>query len=361
MKKIFKSILVIALFAGITSCEDEKDLMLASPEGEFRILSPVSGEGVALSPETPTNPGLSLTWEAMDYTTPTEVTYVVEADFSGENFDTPVTLVQTTNTFAVINSSDLNAAALAAGLVPFEEGALDIRVKSSIGNDTEVLYSDTIAYLVTPYTTETPKMYVVGNFLNASGYGSDWTPSNAVPLSASGFGETDFEGYVYMNVGSIEYKILPTNESFDGDYGDDGTFTGTLVQEGESNINLTGPGYFKINVTTNGANGTYTATPTSWAVTGDATPAGWPDNGVQDTDMTYDPATKKWSVTLNLTGGKNIKFRANDAWTLNYGDSGADGSLNEGGSDIAVATSGNYTIILDLSNPREYTYTLQAN
>lgn len=358
MKNIFRSVLFVALVAGMTSCEDEKDLMLASPEGEFKILSPVTGEGVVLAPETPSNPGISMTWEAMDYTTPTAVSYVVEIDKSGENFDSPFTLVSTSNTFATVTSTDLNSAALAVGLTPFEQGGLDVRVKSSIGNDAEVMYSDVITYLVTPYTTETPKMWVVGNFLAASGYGNDWTPTDAVPISASGFGETDFEGYVYMNMSSIEYKVLPTNEGWDGDYGDDGSFTGTLAQEGESNITMSGPGYFRIRVNTNGSGGgTYSAQPAAWGIIGSATPTGWDS----DTNMTYDAASKKWTITMDLVGGQKIKFRANDTWDLNYGDNGADGSLEEGGADIDVATSGNYTVTLDLSTPREYTFSLQLN
>lgn len=354
MKNIFKSFIVLAMIAGFASCEDEQDLKFISPEGEFRILTPTSGDAVELSPATPLNPGISLSWEAVDYGTPTEITYVVEIAENGTDFAAPINLISTTNTYATVNSEALNGAAMAAGLEPFSEGGLDVRVKASVNGSNEVI-SDVIIYLVTPYTTESPKMYVVGNFLNASGYGNDWSPASAVPIAASGFGETDFEGYVYMNTAAIEYKILPTNASFDGDWGDDGTFTGTLVQEGESNITLSGPGYFRIRANT--TSGTYSAAPAAWGIIGSATPTGWDS----DTDMTYNPTTKKWEITINLTGGQEIKFRANDSWDLNLGDTGADGSLNEGGDNIAVSATGSYTVSLDLSTPREYTYTLTQN
>lgn len=356
MKNIVRSLIALTLVAGFTSCEDEQDLKFVSPDAEFRILTPQSGEAVILAPETPNNPGLVMTWEEMDYGTPTEITYTIEVDKNGNDFAAPVTVATTTAAFISINTETLNGAALTAGLEPFSEGGLDVRVKSSVGSTgSEVAYSDVITYLVTPYTTETPKMYVVGNFLAASGYGSDWTPSSAVPISSSGFGETDFEGYVYMNNASIEYKILPTNESFDGDWGDDGSFTGTLVQTGESNITMSGPGYFRIKANT--TSGTYSAQPAAWGIIGSATPTGWDS----DTNMTYDATSKKWTITMDLVGGQKIKFRANDTWDLNYGDNGADGSLEEGGSDIDVPTSGNYTVTLDLSTPREYTFSLQAN
>jgi hypothetical protein len=354
MRNIVRSLIAVTLIAGFSSCEDEQDLKYINDAGDFSILTPQSGEGVVLAPETPNNPGLVMTWEAPDFGTPTQVDYVVEVDKNGNDFAAPTVLATTTSTFVSINMETLNGAAVAAGLEPFSEGGLDIRVKASVSGASEVI-SGVITYLVTPYTTESPKMYVVGNFLNASGYGNDWTPSAAVPIAASGFGETDFEGYVYMNMASIEYKILPTNVSFDGDYGDDGTFTGTLVQTGESNITLSGPGFFRIKA--DPTMQTYSAAPAAWGLIGDATPTSWDS----DTDMVYDAVAKKWTLTVDLIGGKDIKFRANDDWGLNYGDTGADGTLNEGGDNIHIATTGNYTVTLDLSTPREYTYSVTAN
>ena len=44
-----------------------------------------------------------------------------------------------------------------------------------------------------------------------------------------------------------------------------------------------------------------------------------------------------------------IKFRVNNAWDVDFGDTGADGTLDAGGDNIAV-TAGNYRISLDLDN-----------
>jgi hypothetical protein len=362
MRNIVKTILAITLISGFASCTDEQDLKFANNAAEFKILSPVSGEGVILAPETPTNPGLSMTWEDMDYGTPTEVTYTVQVDNSGENFDTPFDLVTTSNTYVTVSSDALNSAALASGLTPFSQGGLEIRVRATVGTTgSEEKFSDVITYLVTPYSTDLPKLYVVGNFLSASGYGGDWSPASAVPLAASAFGATDYEGYVYFNVANFEYKFLPTNTSFNDDYGDDGSFSGTLVQTGESNAVGTGAGYYRVKADTGTL--TYNVAPTAWSVTGSATALSWPagPDGTpgQDYDMTYNQTTKKWSVVLPLSGGNKIKFRANDAWSLNYGSTALDGStLNEGGTDIDVPSTGTYLIELDLSNPRDYKYSL---
>ena len=359
MKNIIKSILAVALISGFTSCTDEQDLKFSQPEGSFAILSPQSGESVVLSPTTLTNPGLSLTWKAMNYGTPTEVTYKVQVDKTGDNFDTPIDLTSTTNTFASVTSEELNAKCLQAGLTPFTQGGLDVRIRSTVGTtEVQEAFSDVIVYLVKPYSTDLPKVYVVGNFLNASGYGSNWTPVNAVPLAASAFGASDYEGFVNMNEPSFEYKFLPTNTSFDGDYGDDGSFSGTLTQTGESNCTGTGAGYYYVKANTTSL--TYSVQPAQWAITGSATPLGWPDNGVQDQNMTYNSSTKKWEITLQMsTGGNQFKFRANDGWNLNLGKDGGDtdSSMDFGGDNLDVPAPGLYKIELNLSNPRNYSWT----
>lgn len=353
MKNIIKSILVLTVLACLSSCTDEQDLKYSTPEGSFAILSPQSGEGAILNPETPLNPGLSLTWAPMNYGSPTEVTYSVEVDKSGDNFDTPTLLTQTTNTYANVTSDLLNGAAVAVGLSPFTQGGLEIRIKSTVGTTaSQVTFSNVISYLVTPYTTDLPKIYVVGNFLNASGYGNDWTPANAVPLSASAFGATDYEGFVFMNQASFEYKFLPVNTSFEGDYGDDGSFAGALVQTAETNCLGSVAGYYfvKANTTTL----TYSVTPSSWGIIGAATPNGWGAS----TPLTYNATTKKWEKTIVMTAGE-FKFRANDAWTINLGgDPDADDSMNFDGPNLSVTAGGTYKVELNLSNPRAYSYTV---
>ncbi len=78
--------------------------------------------------------------------------------------------------------------------------------------------------------------------------------------------------------------------------------------------------------------------------------------------MTFSSATQEWKITTNLVGGKKIKFRANDAWDINYGDNApANGFLKLNGADITVPADGNYTVILNLSNPGNYSYSITKN
>ncbi|MFY7988293.1 MAG: SusE domain-containing protein [Flavobacterium sp.] len=358
MKNIFKKIFTVsALSLALISCEDEQDLFFLTPEADFEILSPNSGDAVELRPETPTNPGLSLTWAEADFGTPTEITYAIEIDKTGDEFDTPFVVTSTTNTFATITSEELNSAVLGVGLTPFTQEGIDIRIKATIGTGSNESFSNTIVYLVTAYSTDLPKLYVIGNFLSNSGYGSNWSPAPTLPsLAASAFGQTDYEGFVMMNEASPEFKLLPTNTSFDGDYGDDGNFAGTLAQTGEENIQLPGAGYYRIRANTSTL--TYTVAPVSWGIIGAATPTGWDS----DTDLTYNPTTKKLEIASIYLNPGPFKFRGNNAWSngFDFGTVNADGYLVEGGDLNFTGPAGNYKVILDLSNPRKYTYELIA-
>lgn len=95
----------------------------------------------------------------------------------------------------------------------------------------------------------------------------------------------------------------------------------------------------------------------SWAIIGSATANGWG----AETPMTYDFCNQVWKITLPLTataGSNEFKFRANNAWTLNYGDDGADGKLEANGANIAVPATGNYEVVLNVNATPKPTYTL---
>ena len=185
-----------------------------------------------------------------------------------------------------------------------------------------------------------PVLYVPGGY-------QGWDPANTETVIKSVNSDSTYEGYFWFDA-NTEYKFTP-NADWSADFGDNDA-DGTL-EPGGANILVADAGYYKVNV--NLKDSTHTNLRTEWGLIGDATPGGW-DN---DTDMTYDTTDNAWVLTVQLNAGK-IKFRANDAWDLNYGDTGADGLLEEGGSDIELPGPGNYTIKLYLGSP-DYTYSIE--
>jgi hypothetical protein len=349
MKNTFKIIIAAIVFATLGSCSDEQNFQLAEAKGSFSILTPQTGASTVLTPALATNPAITMTWSAADFTTPTQVDYTVEIAVTGTNFAAITPAGTTTATNLTWSVADLNGAVLAAGLTPFSQGSIDIRVKAAVGSVTQ--YSNTINVLITPYTTALPTIAVPGNHQN-------WSPGTAPKLASAGFGQTNYEGYVWLN-GEFKFVAPDNAGNFNwgnDDWGDDGTFTNKLRLTNEVNCNAAVAGYYRLKANTTAL--TYSQERTTWAIIGNATPGGWST----DTPMTYDPTTRKWTVTVTLSAqsapNDGLKFRANGAWDLNYGDTGADGKLEEGGTNIST-TAGVKTITLDLSNPRVYTYSIQ--
>lgn len=348
MKNIIKFILAIILMSGFVSCQEEQDLLILTPPATFQIETPLTGDGVALSAETPLNSGLVLVWKDAEYGTPTEVTYKIQVDKAGNNFAKPQEIVSTAKTFATIASGVLNAVALKVGLAPFAQGAIEVRIKATVGTTgSQETFSNVITYLIKTYTTDLPQLAVAK-------IGGD--PKTAVKIAASAFGATDFTGYVWID-GNHKFIGPDAAGVYDWNKGPEyglGSTAGTLKSPGGGDI-IAEVGYYLINADTKKL--TYSEKKTTWSIIGNGTPGGWG----ADTPMTYSASTKKWTVTAVLTTqaapNDGMKFRANNDWGINFGDTGADFTLEQGGTNIST-TAGTYLITLDLSNPRKYTYSL---
>jgi len=293
-------------------------------------------------------------WAPSNYGFKAAVKYTLQIAKAGTNFTAPKEINMGSATQQKYKGADLNQMAILLGLAPGSAGQLDVRVKSSISDSITAVYSNKLTVSVTPYLViiNYPSLWVPGDY-------QGWDPVTAPKISS----KTDngiYEGYVNIPGGSLKYKFTSHPDWNHTNYGwASSTTTGNNVA---GTFNTTGgdlfvptPGYYLLKANTNTRE--WSATKTSWGLIGDGVPTtGWNS----DQDLTYDVATKKWSITLNLVAGK-IKFRANDDWAINFGDTGADLSLEYAGADITIATAGNYTITLDLSVPGNYTYTVKKN
>jgi hypothetical protein len=128
------------------------------------------------------------------------------------------------------------------------------------------------------------------------------------------------------------------NHSWDYNYGSD-LANGTL-SPGGANIPVSLAADYAITLDLSHPNA-YTYSVNRWGVIGDATADTWNS----DQNMTWDATNKVFKATLDLVVGA-IKFRANDAWDINYGGTDLN-ALTPGGANIPVATAGNYTITFD--------------
>ncbi|WP_417354352.1 SusE domain-containing protein [Flavobacterium sp.] len=365
MKKIFNFSVLALLFMSVLSCSSDDDITIVESDSAPVLISPEDGSSIVLSPDLSDNPALTLVWDHSVYTVDTEIDYTIEMAVAETDFAAPVIAGTTTTHVYSLNVEELNTVASSLGLTPFESSAVEVRIVSSLGDNSDLaMISNAITINITSYTTESPKLWIPGGYQPTSGYGPDaFTHSTAPTLSAIAYGDVDFEGYMYIadDITSPDNGFkFSSQANWDGTNYGQGAADGELSSDGGAANIVADAGYYLVKVNTEDL--TYSMTATEWGIIGNATPGGW-DNS---TPMTYDPETKKWSIVVELTPqsapDNGWKFRANNSWDINLGDTtvnSTDGTLSYGGNNIGVAAAGTYLITLDLSNPRNYTYTIE--
>jgi hypothetical protein len=239
--------------------------------------------------------------------------------------------------------ADDNMAATAGGLGSFNVSIenLDpgteyyVRAYATNSNGTE--YGENIRVKT---VTDIQMLYVPGGYQAASGYGDgDWTPSTA-PFIINTTDNKVLEGYIYF-AGAAEFKLTTDPDWDHTNYGA-GAVPGTLDPAG-SNMSVTEGGYYRIKADLVAL--TYSVEKMDWRLIGDGV-GGWDSDKV---NMVYNSSLKRLFATFTFSAG-SFKMRANGTWDdgYNFGDNGANGSLEYGGDNIA-STAATFTFMADLS------------
>ncbi|MEO0731984.1 MAG: SusE domain-containing protein [Bacteroidota bacterium] len=330
--------LALCLLA-FTACEEETFDPVLRLGDAASMTAPGAGSAFIIAEGTDAATLTTFSWTAADFGVATGVNYSLEADLAGNNFAEPESLAPSLNTTEVaVTNGTVNNFLIGRGIAGGEAQDIEVRVKAVVGREADgnVLTSDPITLNVTPFEAEVvyPQLWVPGNY-------QGWDPGSA-PGVFSVEDNGAYEGFVYFGEDNTEFKMTDAPNWDNGIYGTDGGSDAALASPGD-NIVLPGlAGLYQVQADVNDL--TYSLVATNWGLIGDATPGGWD----ADTDMVYDAATGLLTLTVELTAGA-IKFRANDDWGINLGDTGADGKLEYNGDDIAVAEAGNYTVTLDLT------------
>jgi len=163
-------------------------------------------------------------------------------------------------------------------------------------------------------------------FIYYAGSANGWS-TEASPMAHEGSGTYRGWYYVLPDDGATTWGFKFVDGAWYGDAGD-----GKLSTEG-GNINIA-EGFYMLWADI--PNLTYSATPATIGLIGDATAGGWDS----DTQMTFDTTEGCWTYTGDFAEG-TFKFRANGAWDFNWG--GDLTNLVNNGDNIAVA-AGTHTV-----------------
>ena len=341
MKNIFKiSSYILGFLLVFTSCDDVETVELNPGPSNNAVVS-LSDSNLVLIEDDADSEVLTVSWREPVFGFDAAATYKIMIDFEGGDFSAPQVIPTGSSLSKIFTGNELNGKLLSLGLVPFEETNVDIKVETTL-SAAQKMVSEAVTLTVTAYSSLldlSTTWGVVGSATPGSWGNPDILDLPFYTSSESGV----YVAYVTLRDGLIKFR---ENNDWSNNYGDNGA-DGTL-EAGGADIPVTA-GTYLITFDTN--NLTYTIEDYSWGIVGSATPNQWDG---PDLMMQYNSYQNNWVTVVTLVDGL-VKFRFNNDWALNYGDNGADGSLEQGGADIAVS-AGHYLVTMDLNT---LTYTIE--
>ena len=353
--KITKYILSMAAAIGmIAGCQKPEMIQISAPED---VVAPVLNAvaDINITASTLATESVALSWSAADFGAKTQIDYAIEVAKSGSAEKVIVT-TGVTSTSTVIPFEAMNAILLYdLGLVSGVSESVDFYVSAKVGEYAKV-YSNAVTTnaTVTEAEKEYPKLTVAGSYAY-----NNWSPGKGQFVY-------DFEGTDTRYSGVIDFgeDVSALNFKFVGEAWGNNEFSVPsgeaqapeaaelpLVAGGGDNIAAyTTHRFYSLTLDKSAPKVIKNFSFNSLGVIGDATATGWDS----DTDMEFNPEKQRFYVDMTLADG-TIKFRANDAWDVNWG--GANGVLASGADNIPV-TAGNYRIYVNLNDPANPTYEL---
>ena len=350
MKKYINKLIALSAIAIFgASCEGD-DALTTLATVNFAAPIEASAGTVALNADNKYIPVQTISWQDVRFPVNAPVTYALQFDVPSDTIgDTAWQHAKTLQVGENVLSksfigADLNDLALDLGIPADSLGQIVIRATATLDR---TIYSDPIVINVTPFVQviTITEIYMPGSY-------QGWNPATAARLVAIDAGV--FQGYATFPAGSLGFKIT-IERDWDEFYGSTGG--SGIAEHDDDDLHVPAAGSYQITVNLN--TNTFTAVPYTFGIIGPATPGGWD----ADTDMTYDHVAEQWTYTGNLVPGA-LKFRLNDAWTINYGaNNSTDGIMyfdNQGA--YTVTDAGNYTVTFAVDpNPATARYAVTRN
>ena len=349
----------------LAGCYKPEMVQISAPEDVVApVLDAVEGP-IEITAANMANGEVAFAWTPADYGVQTQVNYSLEVAAAAAP-DSKVTITSgitdtttvTTHVTAVVTYEKLNA--ILYNDLKLSDGVAEdvvFFVGAKVGEYAKI-YSNgvTVSAKITAAEKEYPKLTVAGSYAYNS-----WTPGKGQFVFDFDGTDTKYSGVIDFgeDVSALQFKFVGAawgQNEFSVPSGEAQAAEAAelpLVAGGGDNISAyTTHRFYSLTLDKATPKVSKNFSFNSLGVIGDATPTGWD----ADTDMAFNTEKQRFYVDLTLVDG-TIKFRADDDWAVNWG--GADGALVSGGDNIAV-TAGDYRIYVNLNDPANPVYELNA-
>lgn len=289
------------------------------PQTPSTLTSPAAGSKIVLT-EADKADTIFFQASVPDFGVPGNYSYTLQMAKGGTNFAKVVALGSSTTPTVKVAIGELNKLLITEGLAPDVAGNVDFRFRTTIDRTLSPLVGDATTLSITPYKDAVvlKNLFIVGNAAPPS-----WNNNNNNPPLFRDPVNKDL--FVYTGFFAVgEFKVLEKLGQWQPQWGKNGD-SGIADSSGGTDpaawaISVAGHYVFTMNLATK----TYTLVPFAGpadvyyptvGIIGSSTAGGW-DNSTAMTNINFDKHL--WYTTATVTNGE-IKFRANNAWTINWG------------------------------------------
>ena len=374
--KIFRYISALAAAAGLFSaCQELEMVQTCAPEDVVApdLHSIMQGDEVVEAiTVTSDNMGETVTfaWDAADFGVKTQINYAIEAAYNG---DTLTVITGLTGTSSEVTFEALNtplALAVEDGGLGLPSGTpteVNFLVSATIGSTYGTYYSEGVPVTMTVTQAERtyPMIYVIGDFCG-------WADGQTQELFSFSGDEVNYSGVIgFGGMASNGFKIRGTETGWsdDSNWGVDGEAAApeaeaksiTLISSGgSSNIMAYSKNFYRFSFNRSTLVLTKDFGFDQLGVCGELT--GWADEA--DIVMNFDTEKQVFWADVEFPAEGGFKLRADGAWTIQWGAAAEGAAATEGlldGSADIKAPAGNYRLYVNLNNPDEMTWELNAD
>jgi len=228
-------LLIGGVLLTFSACKKEETRAVLNPAGAITLSATVST--LVLAQPNADNTAVGFSWTKADFGFDAGVNYTLELCKGGTNFATATSTSINMNTLLAktFTVKDFNAKMqdiIANGVA----AAVQARVKADVGSGVAPIYSNVLSMTVTAYRDIVN--YSFPNALFIAGNYQGWSPSTApkiVDKFASGTTGSNYDGYIYFNNASPEFKMV---KGPDWSFGDLGNYGGSNLGPGGANLTL---------------------------------------------------------------------------------------------------------------------------
>lgn len=365
--KLLRHISILAAAAGLLcACQELEMVQAYAPEDVVApVLHSTLPEEIVVTSDNMGTP-VTFTWDAADFGVKTQINYSVVAAY---NSDTLAVMTGLSSTSAELTYEALNtplALAVEDGGLGVPSGTpteVQFMISATIGSTFGTYYSEGVPMTMTVTQAERtyPMVYAVGDY---SGWGWD----TAQKLFSFSGDETTYSGVIgFGGKASNGFKLTGATDWNNGNWGTDGNAPApeaeaasiTLINDGGSgNISAYSKNFYRFSFNRSTLVLTNELSFDALGVVGDFN--GWGSDVV----MNFDTEKQVFWADVEFPAEGGFKVRADAAWDVSWGvattgDAATEGVL-DGGNNI-TAPAGNYRVYINLNNPNEMTWELNAD